>query len=398
VSLAGGPASFQRFFFSGRLPQQLTEKMLESLAARAFGRNAKLPDDTQIGWSGPRHLLDDSLAGENIAFGSFLHLGFRVDRLKAPGSVIKAYARVEEETIRQTSGREFLSRGERKKAKETAMLRIEQEVKDGAYRRMASYPVLIDLARQMVLLGSTGAGLADKFMKHFSDTFGKALEPATPEAVARRLMAGAKNPAAIDNLPPLRLVKPPDGYDADRAEAAGFAIGDLSFLGKELLTWIWHHSDDEDSRLAIRTGDDVSVLLDRSLRLKCDFGLTGTTTITADGPTGLPEARAALRVGKQPVKAGVILGGREGEFRFSLDGLRFTVSGLIVPEEDGEQDPRTRLEERFEKIAEAITLLDALFELFLSLRVSRDWSATQRRLAAWASGAPAERLMPVAGA
>jgi hypothetical protein len=372
--------------------------MLESLAARAFGRNAKLPDDTQIGWCGPRHLLDDSLAGENIAFGSFLHLGFRVDRLKAPGSVIKAYVRVEEETLKQTSGREFLSRGERKRAKEAAMLRIDQEVKDGAYRRMASYPVLIDLARQTVLLGSTGAGLADKFMNLFSDTFGKTLEPATPETLARRLMAGAKNPAAIDNLPPLRLVKPPDGYDADRAASANLAIGDLSFLGKELLTWVWHHCDEEDGRLAVRTGDEVSVLLDRSLRLKCDFGLTGTTTISADGPTGLPEAKAALRIGKQPVKSGVILGGREGEFRFSLDAQRFTVSGLIVPEEDGEQDPRTRLEERFEKIAEAVTLIDALYELFLTQRVSREWSATQRRLAAWASGAPAERLMPVAGA
>ena len=398
MSLASGPASFQRFFVS-RMAQQLTDKMLESLAERAFGRNAKLLDDTQIGWCGPRHLLDDSLAGENIAFGSFLHLGFRVDRLKAPGSVIKAFVRVEEETLKRSSGREFLSRGERKRAREAAMLQIEQEVKDGAYRRMASYPVLIDLARQTVLLGSTGAGLADKFMKLFSDTFGRTLEPATPETLARRLMAGSKNPAAIDNLPPLRLVRPPDGYDADRAASANLAIGDLSFLGKELLTWVWHHSDEEDGRLAVRTGDEVSVLLDRSLRLKCDFGLTGTTTISADGPTGLPEAKAALRVGKQPVKSGVILGGREGEFRFSLDAQRFTVSGLIVPEEeDGEQDPRTRLEERFEKIAEAVTLIDALYELFLTQRVAREWSATQRRLAAWASGAPAERLMPVAGA
>lgn len=398
MALASGPASFQRFFLSGKLAQQLTEKMLESLAARAFGRNVKLPDDAQIGWIGPRHLLDDDLSGENIAFGSFLHLGFRVDRLKAPGSVIKAYVRVEEETRKRASGREFLSRGERKKAKEAALLRIDQEVKDGAYRRMASYPVLIDLSRQMVLLGSTGAGLADKFMKLFSDTFGKGLEPATPETVARRLMAGTKNPAAIDNLPPLRLVKPPDGYDADRADAATFAIGDLSFLGKELLTWIWHHTDEEDGRLALRTGDELSVILDRSLRLKCDYGLTGTTTITADGPTGLPEALAALRVGKQAVKAGMILGGREGEFRLSLDALRFTVSGLTVPEDDAEKDFRAALEERFEKIAEVTGLLDALFELFLTQRVSREWSAMQRRLGAWASGRSAGTLMPVAGA
>lgn len=398
MGFVAGPVTFQRFFISGKLAQQLTDKMLESLTARAFGRNAKLPDDTQVGWIGPRHVLDENLSGENIAFGSYLHLALRVDRLKAPSSVIKAYMRIEEETIKEATGREFLSRGERKKAKEAAMIRVDQEVKDGAHRRMTSTPVLIDLERQCAYLGSGSAGLADKFIKLFSDTFGKTLEPATPEFVGRRLLAGGKNPAALDNLAPMRLVKPPDGYEGDKTEKAGGAWADLGFLGKELLTWVWHHTDEENARLAVSTGDELSVMLDRSLRLKCDYNLTGSTTIAADGPTSLPEAKAALRIGKQPVKAGVILGGREGEFRFSLDAQRFVVSSLVIPEEENEEDARARIEGRFEKISEVAILLDALFELFLSQRASRDWSAMQRQLSVWASGRPAETLMPVAGA
>ncbi|MBI5863127.1 MAG: hypothetical protein HZB38_01175 [Planctomycetes bacterium] len=396
MALVSGPFSFQRFFISGKLPAHLTEKMLATIEERAFGRGRGLSDDTQVGWIGPRHLLDDDLGGERIALGSFLQLGFRVDRLAAPAGVVKAYVRMEEETLRRASGRDFLSRGERKKAKELAMTRVEQEARDGAFRRMAAYPVLVDLSRQIVLLGTTGAALGDKFANHFSDTFGKSLEPATPDTVARRLFADAANPAALDHLTPMRLVKPPDGYDADRAASAAGIVGDLRFLGRELLTWIWRQSDEDHGGLAVRTGDTLTVMLDRSLKLTCDFGVTGSTTIVCDGPTGLPEARAALRIGKQPARAGMILSGREGEFRFTLDAQRFAITGLVVPEESRQDDWRAKLEERFERIADATVLLDALFELFLTQRVGREWSSEQRRLSAWAAGKTQEKLVGAA--
>lgn len=385
MAFVSGPVSYQRFFLSSRLAGHLTEAMHNAITARAFGRSGVLSDDTQIGWIGPRHVLDTEISGEDIAFGSFLHLGLRVDRLRIPSNILKAYIRQEEDAVKANTGREFLSKGERKKAREAALLRAEQEARDGSFRRTSAYPVLIDLANKRAFLASGSTGLADKFIKLCNDTFGHSPEPATPESVARRIKAGSRNPAAIDHVTAMRLVKPPDGFDADRA-GGSFSGGDLSFLGKEMLTWIWHQSDANEGRLAVSTGDEVSVMIDKSLRLKCDFGMTGAVTISADGPTGLPEARAALAIGKQPVKAGIILGARSGEFRFALDATRFVISGLTLPEETGDQDPRARVEARFELIGESADLLDALYQAFLEVRIASDWSKKQRELARWAAG------------
>lgn len=384
MAFASGPISYQRFYLSSRLAGHLTDAMLSAITARAMGRSGVLSDDTQIGWIGPRHVLDTEITGEAIAFGSFLHLGLRVDRLRVPSNILKAYIRQEEDAIKASSGREFLSKGERKKAREAALLRAEQEARDGSFRRMNAYPVLLDLASKRAFLAAGSTGVGDKFVKLCNDTFGHSPEPATPETVARRIMAGAKNPAAIDHVAAMRLVKPPDGFDSDRA-GGSFSGGDLSFLGKELLTWVWHQSDADEGRLAVSTGDEVSVMLDKTLRLKCDFGMTGAVTISADGPTGLPEARAALAVGKQPVKAGVILGARSGEFRFTLDATRFVLSGLTLPEETSEQDARARLEARFELIGESADLLDALFQAFIEVRIAADWSKKHRELSRWAA-------------
>jgi hypothetical protein len=123
------------------------------------------------------------------------------------------------------------------------------------------------------------------------------------------------------------------------------------------------------------------------MRLKCDFGLTGTDLISADTPTALPEARAALQAGKQPVKLGLVLGASIGEFRLTLDAERFTVTGLVVPEPDGSDgDERGRLEQRFESTADAASLLDALYEQFLLQRVAADWDVELEEMSAWARG------------
>jgi len=109
--------------------------------------------------------------------------------------------------------------------------------------------------------------------------------------------------------------------------------------------------------------------------------------ITADGPAGLPEAKAALTIGKQPTKMGLVFGGRTGEFSLVLDGRRMAVSGMVLPPSnngDG-QDLRARRERRFEQIADAAELLDVLYELFLRHRTAGTWSRELGRMRAWAA-------------
>jgi hypothetical protein len=387
MGFASGPVSFQRFTISGRMPKEFDDKFIAAVQARAFGHAPPQPDDTQVGWLAPRHLFDTDITAESIAFGRFAWLALRVDKLKAPASVVKAYIRVEEETALQAKGRDFLSRGERKLAKEAALERAAQEARAGAFRRMAAYPVLIDLEHKAVYLGNLSQGVADKLSKQFSDTFGATLAPVTPESLAGPIAERLGATRALEQLTPFVLVKPPEGVSED--EAGPVAV-DLNFLGKELLTWLWYQIDAAESQLQVRSSD-IAVMIEKTLRLKCDFGLTGTDVIMTDGPAASPEARAALQVGKQPTKVGLLLGAPSGEFRLTLDGPRFGVSGLVVPEPD-EQDVRARLEQRFELVADTASLLDGLFELFLMRRLAKTWSRELGLMSAWAAGTRAQKL------
>ncbi|MCH7871010.1 MAG: hypothetical protein IID33_04855 [Planctomycetes bacterium] len=395
MAFASGCVSYQKFFIDGAKVGEVDDAFVETLNTRAFGKSGALADDTQIGWIGPDHLFQTEILADDVAFGRFVHLSLRVDRLKAPPNVLKSYIRMEQQVALQASGREFLSRAEKRMAKEAALARVDKEIRAGGFRRMNSYPVLIDLERRTVYLAALGALVADVLMQLFSETFGDVLEPADVERTTLRLMSGSKHARAIENLTSVPLVRPPDGYDD---AAADFMGSDLGFLGKELLTWLWYQIDSDEGALRLETGDDIVVMIDQMLRLKCDFGLTGTTVITADGPTALPEARAALRIGKQPTKAGLIVGVPAGEFRFKLDAARMSVSGLTLPDDDPREDARGRLEQRFERVADAADLIDALFELFLQKRLAGDWDDEWRKLSAWAQGESKPALLRAASA
>lgn len=392
MAFAAGAASFQRFYITGPMAEDIDDAFLAQLKTRAFGEAPALTDDTQVGWTGPAHLFDRSFEADTIAFGRYAHFAIRIDRLAIPPAVLRSYIRQEQEVAMEAAGRPVLGKAELRQAKETATLRAEQEVKAGHYRRMQSYPVLVDLERGVCLLGTTGSTVAEKLMLLFSDTFGAALEPAEPKPVAERLLAGSGAAQVLENLAPATLVRP----EGEASESQDLGIRGLRFLGKELLTWLWFRAEANDATLRVFNRDDVSVQLDRTLRLVCDFGLTGTDVITAEQPTGLPEARAALATGKQPQKAGLVFAGGFGEASLTLDGPRFAVSRLLTPDGEADQDPRAAIEDRFDRIFESLDLLDAVYEVFLRQRTAKEWPAELHQMSQWAAGKPIARQLRMA--
>ncbi len=393
MSFVSGSVSFQRLAIRGAFPQEVDDRFVARLTARSFGRSAAAGDETQTGWIGPRHVLDTQVLAETITVGQFVQVAMRVDRLSVPANVLRAYAALEEAAALEASGRAQLSRTEQRRARQAAQDRAAKEVRAGTYRRMTAYPVLIDLAQRTVYLGTLGAAAADRLMVLFSETFGARLEPLNAERVATTVLDRAQRVRQLEQLAPFTLVRPPA-----EAEVAGSGTStDMGFLGKEFLTWLWYRTEAEENSLRVISGDDVTVMLDRVLRLQCDFGMTGSDVITADGPTSLPEARAALASGKQPLKAGLVLGSPRGEFRLTLDGPRLAVSGLVLPEGSAGAEPAARLEARLEAVADAAGLLDALFEMYLLERTSKGWEAELGRMRTWATGKRGARRRVVAG-
>lgn len=380
MAFASGSVTYRRFFISGEMPKSIDDRFVKALSGNAFGKyGVSSPDGKVVGWLSPDHLFDTEISPERIAFDQFAFLQMRLDSLAAPGAVLRSYVRQEEAAERETGGKDRLSKLQRQQARERATARTEEEAKAGLHRRISAVPVLIDLPARTVYFGNLGGTASDKFIILFRDTFDVALEPATSEHLALRIMDAAGDPRSIEDAQPFHLVSSTGVVDD------GFDFDSRTFFGREFLTWLWFMSDGGTSTYQVGS-DSLAAVITGMMRLDCDFRMTGSDLIRCDNPARAPEAHAAIAIGKQPVKAGLILGGRTGEYSLMLDGPAFNVSGLRLPDSDN-VDRRGRLEERFTQITEVAGLLDTLFGLFLGRRASTDWHKELAAMKRWASGA-----------
>lgn len=387
MGFASGPVTFRRFFFAGQVPDRADSGLIKSIRANAFGRASEAsPDGIQIGWIAPTNLFDADISEEKVIVDRFVHLWMRMDRTAPPGNIVRSYVALEEAAEREASGRPMLTARQRKEARQKGVDRAEKEARDGRFRRVSAVPLLIDLPARTVYFGGLGNTASDKFIQLFRDTFDMSLDLGGSEDVAYRIMAAAGDSRAVEDAEPFHLVTPTAVVD----DEDGFSFDNRQFFGKEFLTWLWFKSEEDEGTFTLR-GENVFVSFSGSMRLDCDFKSTGSDTIRCDAPARSPEAKAALAIGKQPVKAGLILGGRGGEFPLVLDGPRMSLSGLRLPESEA-TDRLAKLEDRFTQIADVAGLLESLFGLYLGRRASGDWSAELSRMQSWATGKPPATL------
>jgi hypothetical protein len=120
----------------------------------------------------------------------------------------------------------------------------------------------------------------------------------------------------------------------------------------------------------------------RTITLECPLGESGKGTIAAEDPTGLPEAAQAVRSGKLPRKAGLILVRHGEQYELTLQAETFSVSGAkIVIDEDAEG--RGILEDRIEGLRGMRETLDLLFQTFCERRVGEPWSEDLKAIRSW---------------
>lgn len=383
MAFASGSVTFRRYRVVRCEQKTVDENLLAMLNQSAFGRyGSASPDDAEVGWITQRHLFDVNFSLDKIAVGRFAHFRMRLDRNTVPGSILRSYIEIEQAAALDASDREHLTKQERRQAKDAAMRRAEKEAQSGAFRRISAYPLILDLERGVLYFGNAGATVNDKMRVLFEDTFNAKLEPVN----AHELAVGCANRAGrgreLADARPAHLIPPPD--DAD-GEAYVPDPEDRGFLGREFLSWIWHHVETEEGMFAGPKGFELAASVTKLLQLKCDFNLGGSVVLRADAPASSPESRSALAVGKQPTKMGLLLAGAGGEWALILDGPTLDVSNLTLPPSE-EPDVLSRLEERFEACVTLATAIDALYERFLSVRLSADWTKVLREMAQWAAG------------
>lgn len=388
MAFASGSVTFRRYRVLRGKHRVVDDAFLAALAANAFGRYGSAADaDVEIGWVTPRHVFDVNFAAEKIAAGRFAHFVMRVDRNSVPASILRSYVAIEEQASLEVSGRDVLTRHDRREAKDAARRRAEKEANSGAFRRIAAFPVLYDLDHAVLYFATTGTAANDRLLRLFADTFEAVLEPLNAHNAAMSFADSAGLQRGLADARPAHLVPPPADTDAD-----AFVLDpeDRSHLGREFLAWLWHHVERAEGVFELLDKTDVAASIAKVIRLKCDFNQTGSVLVRADAPAGIAESRAALASGKHPVALGLLLAGRAGEWAFTLDGPRLDVTGLALPPSE-EKDAAARMEERFVSIADLAGLIDALYENFLRLRLGSEWPARLRELAQWAAGGAEQR-------
>lgn len=395
MGFSSGAVTLKRFFVQGRLRDHADESLLKKLEAHAIGRNdEESGDKTHCGWVTGEHILDTRFDWSKNVVGDGLHFALRVDTNKPPVDLVRSYQRLNEQAMLEASGEGSLSKVELREAREQAIARADAEAQSGAFRRMKQVPVYWDFRRSEVYLGTAATSVVDRFMLLFRHTFERGAVPASAGELAARWAARVGDASGFDNARPAYLVKPP-AEGADEGDAIiTHEPKSRDFLGAEWLTWLWYASHVESPEVATPQEYPVTVLFERCLQMDCAFGLSGTTTITADGPTRTPESSVALASGKRPVRAGLHIALHGDVFALTVRGDAMNFSGIRLPDPEDGADRRTALEGRIEQLRHLIDGVDALYYAFLKRRLSNKWPQTLSILRNWVAGGAGRASRP----
>ena len=194
---------------------------------------------------------------------------------------------------------------------------------------------------------------------------------------------------------------------ADRIEAR-------RFVGREFLLWLWVESELFDATLSTEAHGTFGLWIERRIVLSSG---NASTRITSQSPGLTRDAKEALLRGQLPESAGLRITLGDHDTAFVLKADQLCVSGLklatvldedegpnptledMAPKrrakkksaEDAEHESHEAFYERMRLTQEFEALLEALYQDFISLRLSAAWQKAFVPMArAWAEGKPAE--------
>jgi hypothetical protein len=384
MGFASGSVSFRRFAVVGESPAAADQKLLDRLAELALKvGEVGVPEEVEYGWSGGRHVLDGQFGFEHNVFNDAVHFAMRVDTNKVPCDLKKAYQLMEEEAAAAQNPSGFLSKNQKRDVKDVVRKKLEDELRSGRFRRSKLVALLWDWPTQRRDCPASGATY-EKLAELFERTFELKLVPITAGSLALRLLEPRGRRRDDEDFRPTRFVPGPEG-ESQFPEYPWVAKGPepKDFLGNEFLLWLWHEADSRTGIIPTESGGDVTVYIDRSLDLDCAYGQTGRDGLRGEGPSRMPEAKDALRTGKVPRRAGLIVDAAGHQFSLTLNAEALAVGSLKMPDVEDAETPRVVFEERVAMLRDFGKSLDALFDTFLKARATSGWESYTTGVRRW---------------
>ncbi len=388
MGFASGSITFRRFAVVGNQhPSAVDQPMLDRLAEfKLTPGEFGVPEEVEYGWNGGRHILDDKFGFEHNVFAEAMVFALRIDTNKVPGELKKAYQIMEEEAIAAQNPSGFISKNQRKEAREIVRRKIDEDLRSGRFRKSKLIPCLWDLPGQTLYTSASGAG-QEKLLEIFERTFNLALAPLSAGALALRMLEPAGRRREYEDSRPTRFVHGPDG-ESQHPDYPWVAKGPepKDFFGNEFLLWLWQRSEAQRGQITTDAGT-VAVVFEKSLDLECAYGATGKDVLRDAAPTQMPEARDGLRSGKVPRKANLILNAAGNQYSFSFQPEPFVLGSTALPQVEDAETPRVLFEERIALLRELSKSIDSLYDVFLKSRCSSSWETQVATIRRWIQAA-----------
>jgi recombination associated protein RdgC len=408
-----GSLSFTRFRVNGVVPKDLRKRYLEAVRLRCFAPlDINGEADESSGWCVLERPFDLEFDAGKLFYDRFVLIGFRVDKWRVPGTLVKAHLEDEEQRLLGKTGRERLGRAERAEIKLKVIQRLRRKIMPTA----KCFDVVWDLDRGSLLFFGHSAKLLLDFGALFETTFALTLVEDSPYEAATRAELSSTLQKRLSELSPMSLVEANKRLSqarkglADRAEgkaqkatktraatesdteADGESLVErvetTRFLGSEFLLFIWLYGSIVEETISLGKLGDWSVWLDGTLALQSVFDPAESVSVRGASPATSPEAREAVKAYKFPSRARIVMRQDPRDFRFVLNAARFAISAADIPAVLTQETDDAFLD-RMHLVEELLTLLDRLFATFLQFRLAPVWiEAFEPAIAAWTAEQP----------
>ncbi|HKO46782.1 MAG TPA: hypothetical protein VJV79_03615 [Polyangiaceae bacterium] len=404
----GGTLTFTRLFTQGALPKDLRRKFLEAAKLRVF--EPLKPEDEALeatGWCVMERPFDLEIDAGKMFHDNFVLLGFRVDRYRIPGALLKSQISDEEQRQLAKGKKTKLGRNEKLEIKTRVVMRLRKKV----IPTSKAIDLCWHLDNGVVLFFGHSKRMILDFAALFEKTFGIALMEDSPHAAATRAELPRELERALKQIEPLsfssgrkRLGKaskaepePEASETADGEEDLLERVESTRFLGSEFLLWLWLRAELVDKPIVLPELGSFEVWLDNQITLQSDIDPNERVTVRGAAPSGSPEAREAVRAQKFPVQARIAIRNEERDFSCVLVAQRYAIGSGKIPAVLT-KDTDDAFQERMTLVDRLGKNLDGLYAAFLRDRLSALWKeAWEPAIVCWADGEsiPAEVLAPL---
>ncbi len=148
------------------------------------------------------------------------------------------------------------------------------------------------------------------------------------------------------------------------------------FLGNEFLTWLWFSIENEQSLIQKSLPQPASIQIGNRIKLE-NHRNQNLETITIKGDeAGLEEGILALRKGALVTELNIVYETQNLVYQFTIRGESLNIGNLktqIAGPVEKKEDIEEQVLEKTYQYDEAIQLVDNLYKIFISLRVSTGW-------------------------